>query len=150
MKAGHKKEIIATLLRARRYDLANAVSNLEVTAQGKTYSDMEQAFHLKFLKATIPSLQKLLAKFPGIQGRPKLDVSPPRSLDITFKGAAGGDNSVVIQVSSYDIATVEVYVWWTAPNGRYEESDHLMKMGLDPDSLAEAVVDLMKELRKKQ
>jgi len=149
MKAGHKKEIIATLLRARRYDLANAVSSLEVTAQAKTYADMEQSLQLKLLKATIPGLQKLLLKFPGLQGRPKLDVSPPASLNITFRGDDGGDNAIVVQATPYDRHTIEVYVWWTSGAGRKEEYETIEKSALDDATLAEMVVKIMREIRKK-
>lgn len=149
-----KKEIIATLIRSKRYDLANEVSKWPETVFGqtRTYLSLEQALQAKILRSTAEALKKLMPKQSAIPlGSPprlSMEVSAPAILSIRFRDENHHDHAIRCMMEPKDLTNVTVKVDWTCPEGTKNKTADMARTELDDESLAKKVVEILKDIAK--
>jgi len=149
-----KKEIIATLIRSKRYDLANEISRWpeSVFGQTRTYLSLEQALQAKILRSTAESLKKLMPKQSAIPlGSPprlNMEVSAPAILSIRFRDENRHDHAIRCMMAPKDLTNVTITVDWTCPEGTKNQAADMTRTELDDESLAKKIVEILKDIKK--
>ena len=153
-KMNAKKEIIATLIRSKRYDLANEVSKWPETvfSQTRTYLALEQALQAKILRSTAEALKKLMPRQSAIPlGNPprlNFEVTAPAILNIGFRDKNRHDHAVRCMMSPKDPINVTLSVDWTGPEGTKTETSDMTRTELDDAALAKRIIEILKGMAK--